>query len=193
MAEELGLEVLVCDDPCKVYRGVDIFSSCTDGGFSENPNRAAHLGRYLEPGTHVTSNWGPLDPDSIDKIDRALVLGTVTVPIGHPEWKTQDSIVAYGVPKDDPKYQDYWYFHKRYYDGADGNKFPYEQKTVSMEDLISNKKPGRSSPDQITFSERGNIQGAQFHAIAGRVYEAAKAKGLGTTIPTEWMVEDVRN
>ena len=85
MAEELGLEVLVCDKPGEVYQGVDIFSSCTDGGFVENPNEAAHLGRYLEPGTHVTSNWGPLDQDSIDKIDLALVLGAVTVPIGHPE------------------------------------------------------------------------------------------------------------
>lgn len=62
-----------------------------------------------------------------------------------------------------------------------------------MEDLTLKKKPGRTSPDQITFSERGNVQGAQFHAVAGRVYEAAKAKGLGREIPTEWMVEDVRN
>ncbi len=40
-----------------------------------------------------------------------------------------------------------------------------------MEDLTLKKKPGRTSPDQITFSERGNVQGAQFHAVAGRVYK----------------------
>ena len=33
---------------------------------------------------------------------------------------------------------------------------------------------GRSSPDQITYSERGNLQGAQFYAVAGKVYELAK-------------------
>ena len=58
MTEELGLEVLVCDKPGEVYQGVDIFSSCTDGGFAENSNEAAHLGRYLEPGTHVRVTGG---------------------------------------------------------------------------------------------------------------------------------------
>ena len=52
---------------------------------------------------------------------------------------------------------------------------------------------GRTSPRQITFSERGNIQGAQFFAVAGKVYELAKARDLGKTIPTEWLLQDIRN
>ena len=46
---------------------------------------------------------------------------------------------------------------------------------------------------QITYSERGNIQGAQFFAVAGRVYELAKEKGLGREIPTEWLLQDIRD
>jgi hypothetical protein len=29
--------------------------------------------------------------------------------------------------------------------------------------------------------------------VAGRVYEAARAAGLGREIPTEWLLQDVRN
>jgi len=52
---------VVCDHPADVYRRADLLASCTDGGFQENsgPIPSAHLGRYLEPGTHITSVWGP--------------------------------------------------------------------------------------------------------------------------------------
>ena len=52
---------------------------------------------------------------------------------------------------------------------------------------------GRPSPAAVTYTERGNIQGAQFFAIAGAVYEAAKRQGLGREIPTEWFLQDIRN
>ena len=54
-------------------------------------------------------------------------------------------------------------------------------------------KPGRTDDAQITYSERGNIQGAQFYAVAGKVYEACKAKGLGHHLPTEWFLQDIRD
>jgi hypothetical protein len=37
------------------------------------------------------------------------------------------------------------------------------------------------------------LQGNQFWALAGRVYELAKAKGLGREIPTEWFLQDIRD
>jgi hypothetical protein len=49
------------------------------------------------------------------------------------------------------------------------------------------------SDDEITFSERGNLQGAQFWAVAGRVYEAAKQRGIGHELPTEWFLQDIRD
>ena len=49
------------------------------------------------------------------------------------------------------------------------------------------------SADQITYSERGNLQGAQFYAVAGKVYEAARRTGLGREIPTEWFLQNIRN
>ncbi len=45
----------------------------------------------------------------------------------------------------------------------------------------------------MTWSERGNLQGAQFHAVAGRAYEAARAAGLGREIPTQWLLQEIRD
>jgi len=68
-----------------------------------------------------------------------------------------------------------------------------EEKIVTLKDILVNGRKGRNSPEEITYSERGNLQGAQFHAVAGRVYELAKAKGIGREIPTEWFLQDIRD
>ena len=51
----------------------------------------------------------------------------------------------------------------------------------------------RPSATAVTYSARGNIQGAQFFAVAGRAYELAKSKGLGRELPTEWLLQDIRD
>ena len=67
------------------------------------------------------------------------------------------------------------------------------EKLVSLADLFDDPGRGRKTADQITYSERGNLQGAQFWAVASIVYEAAKKAGLGRELPTEWFVQDIRN
>ncbi|HSG93904.1 MAG TPA: hypothetical protein VLA28_00180, partial [Afifellaceae bacterium] len=67
------------------------------------------------------------------------------------------------------------------------------EKLVSLADLFDDPGRGRKTADQITYSERGNLQGAQFWAVASVVYEAAKTAGLGRELPTEWFVQDIRN
>ena len=66
-------------------------------------------------------------------------------------------------------------------------------RVVWLADLLNRTKPGRASREQITYSERGNVQGNQFHAVAGRVYELAKAQGLGRELPTDWLLQDIQN
>ena len=68
-----------------------------------------------------------------------------------------------------------------------------EDRALLLAELLSGSKKGRTSPKQITYSERGNVQGAQFFAVAGKVYELAKKKGLGREIPTEWLLQDIRD
>jgi ornithine cyclodeaminase/alanine dehydrogenase-like protein (mu-crystallin family) len=68
-----------------------------------------------------------------------------------------------------------------------------EERAVFLPDILSGTKQGRTSAKQITYSERGNIQGAQFFAVAGKVYELAKERGLGKEIPTEWFLQEIRD
>jgi hypothetical protein len=36
-------------------------------------------------------------------------------------------------------------------------------------------------------------KGAQFFAVAGKVYELTKERGLGRELPTEWFLQDIRD
>jgi ornithine cyclodeaminase/alanine dehydrogenase-like protein (mu-crystallin family) len=139
-------------------------------------------GDWLEPGTHVTCIGGRPDESAFARIDAALRLGDAPAPRGLPEFGLNDEYIAYAA-------------------GAGGPAQPAKRahgtqakgRTVRLADLLSGAAQGRTSPDQITFSERGNIQGAQFHAVAGKVYEMAAARGLGREIPTSWFLQDIRN
>jgi ornithine cyclodeaminase/alanine dehydrogenase-like protein (mu-crystallin family) len=64
---------------------------------------------------------------------------------------------------------------------------------VTLGDFVSGKVAGRTSDDQITWSERGNLQGAQFYAVAGRVYELARKANLGYEVPTRLFLQDTRD
>jgi alanine dehydrogenase len=77
--------------------------------------------------------------------------------------------------------------------GQRGHGVIAEDRAVFLEELLSGTKKGRTSDMQITYSERGNIQGAQFFAVAGKVYELAKERGLGREIPTEWLLQDIKD
>jgi ornithine cyclodeaminase/alanine dehydrogenase-like protein (mu-crystallin family) len=67
-----------------------------------------------------------------------------------------------------------------------------DDKVIYLKDILQGKR-GRTSSGEITYSERGNLQGAQFHAVAGRVYELARERGVGREIPTEWFLQDIRD
>ena len=66
-------------------------------------------------------------------------------------------------------------------------------RMVTFKDIIEGTNRGRTAAAQITYSERGNMQGAQFWAVGGLVYEKAKEQGLGNEIPTEWLLQDIRD
>ena len=77
--------------------------------------------------------------------------------------------------------------------GNRGHGVIAEDRAVFFAEILSGAKQGRTADKQITYSERGNIQGAQFFAVAGKVYELAKERGLGRELPTEWFLQDIRD
>jgi len=178
MAETHGIDVVAVDDPRDVYRGADVLASCTD---SVVP---VIRGAWLEPGMHVISIGGRPDDDARSRFDVTLRLGTAPAPVSNPDFGTGAEYLQYAARPQDPL----WRTQK--------NKSPAvteREATVMLADILDGKAKGRTSDTQVTYSERGNIQGAQFYAVAGAAYEEARRRGIGREIPTEWFLQDIRD
>lgn len=176
MAERHGIEVQVCDRPEDVYKGAHILASLTDA------TAPVTDGRLLEPGTHVVNIGGGGVPDAatLDRVDVCLRFGDAPAADGFDRF--DDEYLSWRVRR--PGSSD----NSR---RAHGAMLPDRQ--VTLADLASGARQGRTSDDQITWSERGNLQGAQFFAVAARAYEAARARRLGREIPDEWILQTIRN
>lgn len=181
MAEKYDVEAVAVDRPEAVCRGADIICECTDAA------QEVVKGEWIEPGTHLTNVGGHFDAEVYRRVDVALRLGTAPAPVGMPEWGTARSAVTYaarrageggGAPTES-------YTHR-------GERADWK-RVITMGDLLAGRAPARTSPSQVTHSTRGNLQGAQFFAVAGAAYEAAKAAGIGRELPTEWLLQDIRD
>src|SRR3954467_4270864 len=179
MAAKYNIEVKVCDRPEDVYKGAHIVAALTDSA------RSITNGTLLEPGAHivVVGGSGKPDPESLKRVDVYLRFGDAPAPVGHPELATDAEHIDYEARVGDRNTGRSRRHH--------GNSLP--DKRVTLADLVSGKAKGRTSANQITYSERGNLQGAQFYAVAGKVFEAAKRAKLGREIPSEWFLQDIRN
>lgn len=182
MAAKYNIEVKVCNRPEEVYKGAHILAALTDSAVEVTD------GALLEKGTHivVVGGTGKPDTESLKRVGVYLRFGDTPAPTGHPELATDAEHIGYEARPQQHKYGDGRRDRRKH-----GNTLP--DRRITLADLVAGKVKGRSSPDQITYSERGNLQGAQFHAVAGKVYELAKRAGLGREIPTEWFLQDIRD
>ena len=182
MAAKYNIEVKVCNRAEDVYKGAHILAALTDSAVEVTD------GALLEKGTHivVVGGSGKPDAESLNRVDIYLRFGDTPAPVGHPELATDAEHIGYEARPQQAKYGDGRRERRKH-----GNSLP--DRRITLADLVSGKVKGRTSPDQITYSERGNLQGAQFHAVAGKVYELAKGAGLGREIPTEWFLQDIRD
>jgi alanine dehydrogenase len=191
IAEQYGIDAVAVETGQAAFSGADILMSCTDGGFKGEEDESAVIGRWLDPGTHFTDVGGGMDSEARRRTDAALRLGQSPGPVGIPEFEVADQTVSYAVPATNPKYQDQTYFIAKNSSRYRGEPVP--GKMVYLSDLVNGTAQGRTGAEQITYSERGNLQGAQFHAVAGKAYEIARERGIGHEIPTEWFLQDERN
>lgn len=184
MRDRFGIDVAVCEKPEDIYKGADIVAALTDSAIP------VLKGRLLEKGCHVISvggGGGRPDDSTLERVDLYLRFGTAPAPWSKPEMVIEDEYVAYAAQQNVIKS-----FGMRR-PGKRGHGVALPEKLVWFSDLIHGKHPGRTSSEQITYSERGNLQGAQFFAVAGSIYEICKERGLGHNIPTEWFLQDIRN
>ena len=182
MAATYNIEVVVCDHPEDIYKGADIVAALTDSAVPVID------GTLLEKGTHIVNIGGGGKPnaESLRRVDIYLRFGDAPAPIGKPELGIDDEYLGWEARPDKPKHGD-----GRRGTRAHGNVLP--DRRVTLAELAMGTAKGRASRDQITYSERGNLQGVQFFAVAGRVYELAKRSGLGREIPTDWFLQNIRD
>ena len=120
------------------------------------------------------------------RFDRTLRLGTSPAPVGRPELGTADEYLAYLARPQDPSWRG-----QRV--GGPAPVVTGEGEDVLFADIIEGRAEGRTSETQISYSERGNIQGAQFYSVAAAAYEEARRLGIGREIPTDWFLQDIRD
>jgi alanine dehydrogenase len=193
MQKKLGIEVRAVDSAREAVRGADILSSCTD---SMTP---VYDAEWVEKGMHVTNLGRREMPDDVgDKFDVVVRQGVAGIQMRQTERFQAErglSPAAYlggteeqmktipaknrqpGFGGDSPEFNDR---------GKGGDK-------PEFADLVTGKCAGRTSRDQITFYRNVGNQGLQFSSVGGWVYEMAKKKNAGKTIPTEWFLQDIRD
>ena len=180
MAEQHGVESEVASSAREAVRGVDIVSCCT------STNEPVFLNEWLEPGMHVTNLTSSEFQPSLPQIaDVAVRAGEATPRLERLPLQAD-------------------YFRAGFLGYVAGTaeeralvpKLALSADVVSMPhlvDLIAGHVQGRTSDDQTTFFLNVGAIGAQFEGVAAAVYHKARAQGLGTEIPTDWFLQDIRD
>ncbi len=145
-------------------------------------------GARLEPGTHVINvgGGGRLDAASLARVDVYLRFGNAPAADGLDGAALDDEYLTWSVRAagaTDPR--------RRRHERAAAWRYP-PRWSISPSCSTARSRAARRRRE-VTWSERGNLQGAQFHAVAGRAYELARAAGMGREIPTEWFLQDIRD
>lgn len=186
MADKYDIEVKVCDQPEQIYHGADILAVLTDSAVSViNPET-------IEKGTHLVapgSGGGLKNKNLRDCIDVYFRFGNATQPWGASEMGIGDEYFTYSARPD----IETGFKRKKKGERGHGDKLFSLEKTITFADIVNNTGRGRTSVEQISCSERGNLQGNQFWALAAHIYELAKQKSIGREIPTDWFLQDIRD
>jgi ornithine cyclodeaminase/alanine dehydrogenase-like protein (mu-crystallin family) len=184
MRQKFGIEVVVCDNPRDIYRGADIVAALTDSAVG------VLNGEWVEEGAHVVSvggGGGKADDATLDKVDVYMRFGSAPAPWGLPDMALEDEYITYAA---EPEFNSSFKMKRS---GRRGHGAALPDRMITFKDIMEGTNRGRSTSTQITYSERGNLQGAQFWAVGGLVYEKAKEAGLGNEVPTEWFLQDIRD
>ncbi|MGA1206890.1 MAG: ornithine cyclodeaminase family protein [Gammaproteobacteria bacterium] len=193
MSDRLGIEVRAVESPREAVRGADIVSSATD---SMTP---VYDAQWLEPGQHVT-NLGrrEMPEEAMGRFDVVVRQGTAGLQMRQTERFQAErghSPAAFiggsaeemaRIPEKNPN-PGFGGDSPEFTDRGQGGSKP------EFADLVTGRCQGRTEASQITFYRNVGNQGLQFSAVGGWVYEQALAQQLGREIPTEWLLQDIRD
>jgi ornithine cyclodeaminase/alanine dehydrogenase-like protein (mu-crystallin family) len=169
-AEKLGIEVVPVADPADAVRGADIVATTT------NSTEPVFDAAWWEPGmflTYVTQY----------EIDEAVVAGA-------DSHFTLDQLIFSGMEGGA------WI---RYLPGRTDKEIEErisgfgDMTDLSLIDVLAGRIDGRRSDDEKVLFNNNGHEGLQFPSVAAVIYSAAKERGLGTQIPSELFLQDIKN
>ncbi len=135
-----------------------------------NSSRPVISAQWLEPGMHYNAiREFEMDEAALEKSD-VVAIHTRFGGIQHFQPPGLDKDLP-GVRREKPR---------------DWSRYP------EIGDLLVGRAPGRTSDKQITFFLNNIGTGVQFAAMGYCAYHAAKEKGLGKEIPTDWFLQDIK-
>jgi ornithine cyclodeaminase/alanine dehydrogenase-like protein (mu-crystallin family) len=180
MEERHNVEVEPVASPREAIKGVDIVSCCT------STNEAVFFNDWLEPGMHVTNlTSSEIEPNLPQVVDVAVRAGEATPRLEKlPEeaWYARAGFLGYVAGSAEERGQ------------VPHLDLPKEIIAMPrLVDLLTGKAKGRTDGRQTSFFLNVGAIGAQFEGVAAAVYEAARKRGLGHEIPTDWFLQDVRD
>ena len=165
---KLGLEIVPVDSYEAAAKGVDILITSTNA-------RKPFLGkRALSEGLHLSA----MQRDEFD--DEALMSCRPLVLHTHATENNVTSSALAHFEGNDFKLRDHPITR-----GIDWKSLP------TLPDLLCGRIKGREDDKQITGFVNNIGLGAQFAAVGKKVYDAAKAKGFGREVPSDWFTQDV--
>jgi hypothetical protein len=202
MSRRLGIKVVPVDDPRKALEGADILACCT------NSQQPVVKGEWIEPGTHIdyVTQW-ELGKDALERINAVGVLVETVVPsianyvdvgfdirmgvmsyaAGSPEELAvvpKSSWKAHGIEGWASRYPNAR--HVACCDWKTGR--PY-QRTDTEITIGVNQSLGIREGD---MGPSAGIQGIQFATVGGKIFENARAQGLGQELPQEMFLQDLK-
>jgi alanine dehydrogenase len=164
MVEETGISGEPVTSAEEAVRGCDIVCSAT------NSSEPVLKLDWLEPGMHY---------NSIREFETDLaVLERCDVIAIHTQFGGIQHYQPPGIVKDMPGV--------RREKPRDWSRYP------EICDIISGKIAGRANDKQITFFLNNVGTGVQFAAMGYCAFKAAREKGLGHEIPSEWFLQDIK-
>lgn len=175
MAEQLGIPVEPVDSAALLPDGCDMIACCTD---STVP---VMLPEFVRPGTFYCNVVGEIDGRAADRIDAVVLHQSASMPTGATYATSEGRIGPDGA------------IEPILNEGTDRpfTRGPKVRGTLAQ--LITGRIPGRERADETNYFNNNAGTGIQFAAIAGQVYEVMKKRGGAREIPTDWLMQSIRN
>jgi alanine dehydrogenase len=175
-----GVEVEPATSAREAVRGVDVVSVCTSA------NEPVFANEWLEPGMHVTNlTSADIEPSLYKGVDVPFRAGEATPRLESLPPEAQYARAGFlGYVAGGPE-------ERTLVPRLD---LPAELIGLpTMIDLVAGRVRGRTADEQTSFFLNVGAIGAQFETVAAVVYNRARETGLGTEIPTDWFLQDVRD